>query len=215
MSTVRRIAVISAHASPLAKLGWHETGGMNVYVRELSREMGPRVYLIDIFSRRADTSSPDIVYSSENVRVIHLRVGPEGSAGKSDLHRHLGDLERELLSFQQAEGIEYDLIHSHYWLSGWVGLSLRERWHVPLVAMFHTLGEAKRRGPVAEREPPCRVEGERPVAKRADRLVCASDHERRLLEDVYGAAPPRISVVACCVGLGLFKPLDQEGARDA
>ena len=215
MSTVRRIAVISAHTSPLAKLGWHETGGMNVYVRELSREMGARGYLIDIFTRRADAASPDVVHSSENVRVIHLRVGPEGSAGKSDLHRHLGDLERELVSFQQAEEIEYDLIHSHYWLSGWVGLSLRERWHVPLVAMFHTLGEAKKRVPVAEHEPPCRIEGERQVAQRADRIICASDHERRLLEDVYGADPRRISVVACGVDLGLFKPIDKEAARDA
>ncbi len=215
MSTVRRIAVISAHASPLARLGWHETGGMNVYVRELSREMGARGYHIDIFTRRADTSSPDIVHSSENVRVIHLQVGPEGSTGKHDLHRHLGEIERELLSFQQAEGIEYDLIHSHYWLSGWVGLSLRERWHVPLEAMFHTLGEAKRRVPVAEREPLCRIEGERLVAQRADRLVCASDHERRLLEDAYGADPRRISVVACGVDLGLFKPIDRKAARDA
>jgi D-inositol-3-phosphate glycosyltransferase len=81
--------------------------------------------------------------------------------------------------------------------------------------MFHTLGEAKKRVPVAEREPPCRIEGERLVAQRADRLVCASDHERRLLEDVYGADPRRISVVACGVDLGLFKPIDREAARDA
>jgi len=212
---VRRIAVISAHTCPLAKLGWPETGGMNVYVRELSRELGARGYPVDIFTRRADASSPDVVSSSENVRVVHLRAGPPETTGKGELYRYLGDFERELLSFQQAEGTEYDLIHSHYWLSGLVGLSLRERWNVPLVAMFHTLAEAKKLAPVAQREPPGRIEGERQVARQADRIICATEHEKRILEDIYEADPSRVCVVPCGVDLDLFKPSDKETARAA
>ncbi len=208
-----RIAVISAHTSPLAKLGCRETGGMNVYVRELSRELGRRGYLVDVFTRRADADSPDILQPSENVRVVHLRAGPEQVAGKRHLCRHLRDFERELLAFQRAEGIDYDLIHSHYWLSGWVGLALKERWRVPLIAMFHTLGEVKNL--VAAREPPCRTEIEREIARRADRIVCASDHERRILEAVYEAQPSRIAVVPCGVDLERFQPTDKSAARSA
>ena len=212
---MQRIAVISAHTSPLAPLGYRETGGMNVYVRELSREMGRRGYLVDVFTRRSNGDGPDVVCPTENVRVIHLRAGPEGGEGKERLFGHLRDFERELLEFQQAEEIEYDLIHSHYWLSGWLGLALRERWGVPLIAMFHTLGELKRRLHVGKPEPACRIEIEREVAQGADCIVCASDHEKQALAEIYGADAHRIAVVPCGVDLDRFQPLDKESARSA
>jgi len=208
-----RVAVISAHTSPLATPGCRETGGMNVYVRELSREMGRRGYVIDIFTRRADVSSADVLHPYPNVRVVHIRSGPPEDGGKRNLCRHLGEFEQDVLAFQRSEGLKYDLIHAHYWLSGWVGLSLRERWGVPLLAMAHTLGEVKRRLGMAEPEPPCRIEVERLIAARADGLICASDDERRVLEDCYGADPDHIRVIPCGVDLLRFRQIDREAAR--
>jgi D-inositol-3-phosphate glycosyltransferase len=210
---VKRIAVISAHTSPLAPLGYRETGGMNVYVRELSREMGRRGYVIDVFTRRAEPDAPAIVRPSENVRVVHLRAGPEGGEGKRQLYGHLREFEREMLAFQQAEGVDYDLIHSHYWLSGLLGLRLRERWGVPLVNMFHTLVELKRRASGGGEEPAIRDVVERRVAREADAIVCASEHERRALIDIYGADASRVALVPCGVDLARFRPLDKEMAR--
>jgi D-inositol-3-phosphate glycosyltransferase len=210
---VQRIAVISAHTSPLAPLGYRETGGMNVYVRELSREMGRRGYLIDVFTRRAEPDGPAVVQASPNVRVVHLQAGPEGIEGRRELYAHLRDFEEDLLAFQRAEGVVYDVIHSHYWLSGLLGLRLRERWGAPLVNMFHTLGELKRRANGGGIEPAARIEVERRVAREADVVVCASEHEKRALVEIYGAPAERIAVVPCGVDLGRFRPLDKEMAR--
>jgi D-inositol-3-phosphate glycosyltransferase len=210
---VQRIAVISAHTSPLAPLGYRETGGMNVYVRELSREMGRRGYLIDVFTRRAEPDGPAVVQASPNVRVVHLQAGPEGIEGRRELYTHLRDFEDDLLAFQRAEGVVYDVIHSHYWLSGLLGLRLRERWGAPLVSMFHTLGELKRRANGGSNEPAARIEVERRVAREADIVVCASEHEKRALVEIYGASADRIAVVPCGVDLGRFRPLDKETAR--
>ena len=132
---MQRIAVISAHTSPLAPLGYRETGGMNVYVRELSREMGRRGYLIDVFTRRAEPDGPDVVQAGPNVRVIHLRAGPEGIEGRRAPLRPPARLRgrparlparrghRPTTSFTATTGSPASL-----------GLRLRERWGVPLVA---------------------------------------------------------------------------------
>ncbi len=134
---------------------------MNVYVRELSREMGRRGYLIDVFTRRAEPDGPAVIEASPNVRVVHLQAGPEGIEGRRELYAHLRDFEDDLLAFQRAEGVVYDVIHSHYWLSGLLGLRLRERWGAPLVSMFHTLGELKRRANGGSDE-------QRPASKSSD-----------------------------------------------
>ena len=210
---MQRIAVITAHTSPLAPLGYRETGGMNVYVRELSREMGRRGYLIDVFTRRAEPDAPAVVQAAPNVRVIHLRAGPDGIEARRHLYGHLRDFEDDLLAFQRSEGIAYDVVHSHYWLSGLLGLRLRERWGAPLVNMFHTLGELKRRANGGSNEPAVRIEVERRVAREADVIVCASEHEKRALVDIYGAPESRIAVVPCGVDLNRFRPLDKDIAR--
>jgi len=210
---LQRIAVISAHTSPLAPLGYRETGGMNVYVRELSREMGRRGYFIDVFTRRIEPDGPAVIEASTNVRVVHLRAGPEDIEARRQLYAYLRDFENGMLAFQRAEGIAYDVIHSHYWLSGLLGLRLRERWGAPLVNMFHTLGELKRRANGGSNEPATRIEVERRVAKEADLIVSASEHEKRALVEIYGAPADRIAVVPCGVDLARFRPIDKEMAR--
>ncbi len=215
MSKTRRVAIISTHTSPLASLGGREAGGMNVYVRQLSRLLGRRGYLVDVFTRRSDKESPEIAPVAKNVRLVHLRAGPERPVEKEQLRRYVSEFERNLVRFQEENGLRYDIIHSHYWLSGWVAQRLKERWGVPHVAMFHTLGEVKNRSRIAVRESRYRIRVERRLAQSADRIVCASQHEKQLLERLYGADPDHIAVVPCGVDLDLFKPADKQSARKA
>jgi D-inositol-3-phosphate glycosyltransferase len=215
---MRRVAMISYHTSPLAALGGSETGGMNVYVRQLSRELGQRGFLVDVFTRRQDASSPDVVEDGENVRVVHLEAGPRRPVDKGRLHQHLDEFEENLIRFASAQGGQgptYDLLHSHYWLSGWVALRLQERWGLPHVTMFHTLGEVKNRARITEHEASLRIQVEHRLARQANRIVCASQHEKHLLARLYDADPDRVAVVPCGVDLDLFRPQDKEEARRA
>ena len=212
---MRRVAMISYHTSPLAPLGGSDTGGMNVYVRQLSRELGQRGFLVDVFTRRQDASTPEVIEDGENVRVVHLEAGPRRPVDKGRLHQYLDQFEENMIRFASAAGLTYDLLHSHYWLSGRVALRLQERWGLPHVTMFHTLGEVKNRARVTEHEAPLRIQVEHRLATQADRIVCASQHEKHLLARLYDADPERVAVVPCGVDLDLFRPQDKEAARRA
>jgi D-inositol-3-phosphate glycosyltransferase len=211
----RRVAVISVHTSPLAALGGRETGGMNVYVRELSRELGARGYEIDVFTRRTSAAEPDVQPFGPNARVVNIDAGPTDTIDKLRIADYLDEFERRVIAFAGREGRAYDLIHSHYWMSGSVALRLAERWRIPHVAMFHTLGEVKMRARVSEHEPASRIAAELAIAEAADRIVVASRHELHLLTTLYHADESRIAVVPCGVDLERFYPMDKEAARRA
>ena len=206
------IAVISVHTSPLARPGTRDSGGMNVYIRELSRQLCRRAHTMDIFTRRTDPDSPQVVEIDERTRVIQVRAGPFG-AEKGSLRRYLPQFRSGLIRFQEEQGRAYDLIHSHYWLSAWVGQALKARWSVPHVIMFHTLGEAKNRAHLSEREPDYRIAGERLLAQGADRVICASEGERKVLIEHYGVSPLRAVQVPCGVDTDHFRPRSRAAAR--
>src|SRR3990170_51818 len=174
------IAVVSVHTSPLARPGTRDSGGMNVYIRERSREMARRAPTMEVFPRRVHPDTPEVTIIDERTRVIQIDAGT-AAASKVSLRRHLPDFREGVLAFQQREQRRYDLVHSHYWLSGAVGQVLKAEWDVPHVIMFHTLGEAKNRHHLSQREPRYRIEGERTLAQSADRVICASDGEREML----------------------------------
>ncbi len=206
------IAVISVHTSPLARPGTRDSGGMNVYIRELSREMGRRAHTMDIFTRRVDPALAEVAVIDERTRVIQIEAGgPE--VDKSSLRRYLPQFRSGVLAFQQREGRSYDLVHSHYWLSGWVGQALKARWGVPHVIMFHTLGEAKNRAHLSEHEPDYRIAGERIVAQGADRIICASQGEKETLVNLYGVPAQRVALVPCGVDTDRFQPTSRARAR--
>ncbi len=213
MNAAYRIAFISAHTSPLAKPGSREAGGMNVYVRKLSEELARRGFRVDIHTRRTDKDSPETMVLAEGVRVVHLEAGPARLLPKEELPDRLGAFEESLLQFQKKGNLDYDLLHSHYWLSGWVAERVKRHWRVPHVAMFHTLGEVKNQARITEREPPFRIQAERAVVRGADRVICASEHEKQLLVQLYGARPQCTAVVPCGVDLDLFRPMDKQEAR--
>ena len=154
-----RVAVLSVHTCPLAVLGGKESGGMNVYVRELARELARMRVSADIFTRSQNPSIPRVSAIGEGVRVVHLPAGPQAPMPREKVYHHLDEFVDGVEAFRIAHGVDYDLVHGHYWLSGAAGLILRERWGVPLVQMFHTLGrlknDAARNG--AAREPDLRI----------------------------------------------------------
>ena len=212
-----RVAILSVHTCPLAVLGGKETGGMNVYVRELARELGRMGVRADVFTRSQNPAIPRVVTITEGVRVVHLTAGPEAPMPRERIRDHLDEFVDGVEAFRIAGGFDYDLIHAHYWLSGAVGLVLRDRWSVPLVQMFHTLGHLKNgvARASADREPAVRIEEEARILGAVDRIVAATTVERTHLVKHYGADPARIAVIPCGVDTNLFLPGDQAAARAA
>ena len=140
---MRNLAVLSVHSCPLAALGGKETGGMNVYVRELSRQLSRLGIQVDVFTRSQNPHICKIVPLGRNARVIHVKAGPEEPAPKKRLFDYLPEFTSGVYQFAKEYRLKYDLMHSHYWLSGWVGSQLKQQWSIPLVHMFHTLGTLK------------------------------------------------------------------------
>jgi len=205
--------MLSAHSSPLGKLGSKDTGGMSVYVRELSRELGRRGHRVDIYTRYHPHARDRIVELDKGVRLIHQRLGENQYMSKAEMYPHLEDFFRELEQFRSANHLEYDLIHSHYWLSGMLGIWAQETWKCPHVVMFHSLGAVKNQTGIGGPEPEIRIATENAVIKTCHRILAPTQREKERLINFYGATPDKIGVVPCGVDLELFYPMDQAAAR--
>jgi D-inositol-3-phosphate glycosyltransferase len=212
----RRIAMLSVHACPLAKLGGRDSGGMNVYVRELARVLGKRGIEVDVFTRWREKYDPRIQQLGENARVIHIESGPIGYWPKMEVYDHLDEFTAQLDEYVTAEGRSYDLIHSHYWLSASVARTLARRWAVPRIQMFHTLGLVKREvmDEDIDGESDVRVSIERQAAGESAAIVAASEIELGELRDLYGADPAKVHIIPCGVDPTLFHPIRQADARE-
>lgn len=208
-----RVAMISVHSCPVGKLGGKDTGGMNVYVVELARELGRKGHVVDIYTRVHQPEHEQLVSLGQNVRLIHLDTIRDEEMPKIAIYSYLQRFTCGVQDFRKANNLDYDLIHSHYWLSGLVGKQLRTWWHIPQVVMFHTLGAAKNSIGIGEDEPELRIESEREVVNNCERIIAATDREREELIEHYGASPQKIAIIPCGVNLGLFKPVDKETAR--
>jgi D-inositol-3-phosphate glycosyltransferase len=198
-------------------LGGKDTGGMNVYVRDLSRELARRGILVDVFTRSQDHAVPhdccDALGTGANV--FHVPTGPEEPYAKHLIVDHLPQFVDGVKERASDLGRRYDVIHGHYWLSGLAALELRAAWAVPCAHMFHTLGHLKNM--VAqrpeEREPERRIDAESEIMSRVDRLVAASPLEKSQMASLYGADPCRAEVIPPGVDLELFTARDSETAK--
>jgi D-inositol-3-phosphate glycosyltransferase len=208
-----RIAMLSVHSCPIGNLGARDTGGMSVYIRELARQLGQKGHPVDIYTRVHDPRDPQTIEIGQNARLIHLRAGGDEEIPKLALYSHLPDFTCHLENFRKNNGLKYDIVFSHYWLSGWVGKYLQQWWHVPHVTMFHTLGAVKNAIVIGEDEPELRIVTERDSARGCHLIIATTEREKKELVRRYGALPGKISVIPCGVNLELFQPVDRESAR--
>lgn len=212
---VERVALLSVHTCPLDQPGIGDSGGMNVYVLQVARRLAEMGIEVDIFSRWAGASKR-IREPEPGVRVIHLDAGPAAPLPKEELQDVLCEFLYSLQRFASDEGRSYDIVHSHYWLSGWVGRLAAEHWGVPLVQTFHTLGRVKNRtlGPGDSPEPAARIAGEERVVAAADRILAPTTVEATDLVTAYNARPDRVTVVAPGVDTDVFRAGDRGAAKN-
>jgi D-inositol-3-phosphate glycosyltransferase len=211
-SSELKIAMLSIHSCPLGKVGEENTGGMSVYIRELGRELGRRGHLVDVYTRTHEPIHDQVVELGENARLIHFKAGEE-ETHKLALYSHLADFTRNLENFREENGLRYDLIHSHYWLSGLVGERLQELWDIPHLIGFHTLGAVKNSVGIGEGEPELRINAEKKLVKDCHRIIASTEKDKGDLITYYDAAPEAISIIPCGVNLDLFRPIQRETAR--
>lgn len=205
--------MLSIHSCPLGRLGEENTGGMSVYVRELARELSKRGHWVDVFTRIHEPMHDRIVTLGQNARLIHLQAGEEERISKLAIYNHLTEFTHNLENVRKSEGVEYDIIHSHYWLSGWAGQHVQKLWGIPHIISFHTLGAVKNSIGIGEEEPMLRIQSEEELVKNCQQIIVSTSLGRDELIHYYGASPYRIRIIPCGVNLDLFRPIDQERAR--
>ena len=209
--------MLSYHTCPIAILGGKDTGGMNVYVRELVRHLGHLGVHVDVYTRSQDEHAPHVLHDlGYGNRVVHVRSGPEVPLPKQELAEYLPEFVNGIQEFTSTKGLKYDLIHSHYWMSGIAAKELKKDWNIPIVHMYHTLGVMKQR--VArqseEVEGQYRLDGEREVLNVADRIIAATQAEYAQLQWLYGAATEKIVVIPPGVDISRFYPIPPDEAKE-
>ena len=214
---VERVGLISVHTSPLDQPGEGDGGGLNVYVREVARRMGARGVEVDVFTRRTDPTQPETVTIAPGVSLHHLDAGPAQPVAKEDLATLLCPYELALAGHPRLA--ELEVLHAHYWLSGWVGRRIARRTGIPLVQTFHTLAALKNAtlAPGDRPEGTLRLVAEAEVARDADQVLVLTCGEARLFHSSFGLSGARLTVVPAGVDLDVFRPAaeDQGGTTDA
>ncbi|MCS7070203.1 MAG: glycosyltransferase, partial [Anaerolinea sp.] len=216
---IRAVAMISFHTCPLASQEGKETGGMNVYVLELSRQLARQGIAVDVFTRSQDELQPHIVQVDPLFRVIHVPAGPESPVPKKQLIQYVPEFVANTRQFIAEHSARYDLLHCHYYLSGLAGLELRSAIDpaLPIVMTFHTLALMKnlvaRNEP--EREDMQRIEAEYRLVSAVDRIIAPSESDMLYLQYLYQADPDKVTVIPPGVDLERFHPIDQAEARRA
>lgn len=211
-----KIAMLSYHTCPLATLGGKDTGGMNVYVRELTRHLGKAGVHVDVYTRSQDEHVPHVLHDlGYGNRVVHVPSGPERPLAKKELASYLPEFVRNICQFTGEKRIQYDIVHSHYWMSGIAAKTLKTVWGVPVVHMFHTLGIMKNRvaRSAAEVEGEYRIEGEREVLRIADRIIVATLAERSQLEFLYHTDAKKLVTIPPGVDTSRFYPIPEDEAK--
>ncbi len=214
--TLHRVAMLSVHTSPLDPPGGGDAGGMNVYIVETARRLAARGVEVEIFTRATASDQPPVQELCPGVLVRHVTAGPFEGLAKADLPAQLCAFTAGVMRAEvRHDPGWYDLIHSHYWLSGQVGWLARERWGVPLVHSAHTLAKVKNALLALddEPEPLARVIGEEQVVAEADRLIASTADEAAQLIELYGARPAEVRTIAPGVDLDVFTPGDSAAAR--
>ena len=208
---LQRVAMLSVHGCPMALPGVRSAGGMNVYLKQIAAVLAETGLCVDIFTRSHQAGGPELVSLGAGARVVHIPAGPP-ELPKEGIYAHLPEFLEGIERFQAAEGLGYDLVHSHYWLSACAGGRLTKAWDIPHVTTFHTLALAKGVAGL-EDEPPERLQEEMAAVRHTDGLVTFTPDEGEMLVSRYDASPSSIFVAPGGVDLQQFRPGDQSAAR--
>ncbi len=212
-----KIAMLSYHTCPLATLGGKDTGGMNVYVRDLTRALGAMGVHVDVFTRSQDEHVPHVLHDlGYGNRVVHIAAGPEEPKSKSIITDYIPEFVEGVKKFAAEKNIHYDVIHSHYWMSGLAAEQLSDAWGgTPIVHMFHTLGEMKNRVARSqdERADANRLNGERRVLRRANRIIVATIAEFTQLRFLYRADQRKMVIIPPGVDTSHFYPIPSDESK--
>jgi D-inositol-3-phosphate glycosyltransferase len=211
-----RVAMLSYHTCPLATLGGKDTGGMNVYVRELSRVLGSMGIHVDVYTRSQDEHVPHVVHDlGFGNRVVHVPAGPELPLPRKELAEYIPSFVDYIIDFTRKKNLQYDVIHGHYWMSGIAGRDLKAEWNIPMVQMLHTLGLMKNRiAREGEYEGDYRVRGELEVLRNADMIIAATPAELAQLQWLYEVKTDHVKVIPPGVNLGRFYPIPKDEAKE-
>jgi D-inositol-3-phosphate glycosyltransferase len=211
----KTLAVITAHACPYSEIGSAENGGMSVYVREMAEALAQRDVPTVFFTRKEDPGAPPVVHFEDGTRLVHIPAGPQAPISKDGFFYHLPEFYRGVAQWARDEDIEFRLVHSHYWLSGWAGRRLSQLWGVPWAHMAHTLARVKDRDRPAGAAPEAdqRVAVELEIVRSTNRMIAPTAQEVEDLVFLYGADRSCISVVAPGVDTERFAPTDASELR--
>lgn len=209
-----RIALISFHGCPVARLGEKDTGGMNVYVLNLARKLGQLGHLVEVFTRYHDASDPEVVKLDDRVNVIHIEAGPHNEE-KAYLPTHVETFVNKVRQYASYNSINYDIVHSNYWLSGLSAVTLSDLWNVPHVATFHTLAKTKMRARAGEQEPIKRSDIEKQIMDSATGILVLTEVERQDIVNLYQINADKIQVISGGVDTDTFYPIPKDEAKDS
>jgi D-inositol-3-phosphate glycosyltransferase len=208
-----RIAILSVHSSPLGQPGSGDTGGMSIYIRELTRELARQGHAADIYTRVKDPVTPEIINLAPGARQIHIPAGEPADLDKLLVYSHAPDFACAVENFRKQHDLHYDIVFSNYWISGIAGEYLQTWWQVPHAVMFHTLGAIKNAIGIGEDEPDLRIQEEKQISAYCHHIIASTEKEKGALHEYYAVPFEKISVIPCGVNLDLFKPSDRSAAR--
>lgn len=210
----KKIAFISEHASPLATLGGVDSGGQNVYVAELPKQLVKLGYEVDIFTRREDECTPETVEWLPHIRVIHVKAGCVGCMPKEELLQHMDEFTSNMLDFIRREDVRYDLVHANFFMSALVASNIKKALDIPYVVTFHALGLVRQvHQKEADKFPKKRLDIERFIVKDADCVIAECPQDREDLINYYDAPSDKITIIPCGFSPKEFYPINKTVAR--
>lgn len=212
-----KIAMISYHTCPRASAEGKETGGMNVYVLELSRALVSQGHSVDIFTRSHEINDPLIIEEENNLRILHIPAGPQAVLPKKRLVSYIPDFIKKAESLVRSEKGIYDVMHAHYYQSGLVAEKVLSKYkNIPFVMSFHTLGLMKNlvARDTLEHESQTRILTEFRLMKRADAIIASSENDKEYMQYLYDASESKIHVIYPGINTSVFHPMDKQSARN-
>lgn len=211
---MQRIAIVSEHASPLAQLGGVDSGGQNVYVANVARELARQGHCVDVFTRLDNPYLPAQMEWDENVRLVHVPAGPPRALPKERMLPYMDEFADFLLTYVQDQRAHYDVIHANFFMSAMAALPLARRTNTPLAITFHALGKVRRLHQAQhDHFSDRRFSIEEQVVREADCIIAECPQDRRDLIELYNADPDRISMVPCGYDPDELEPLEMQTAR--